>query len=318
MTNDQRRREEERGRQGEEETGKERFVVSETGGADVHSDNSRARWKRWLRPSRLVPLVTIVGAGATIVLDFLRIVELSTAEEVIIALLALLAIDALTERISVLERIENKLRGRGVRLRDRNSFAEPLERRLASASEVCLVGVNLVGIISHHRDLMTARAKEGCRFRIVTLDPEFLNLSSLPYSWYGSGRKESLRYAMHSIERIIRKTGEDRVELRLARFPPPYSLLMIDPGRASGEVQVELYTHGRSTQERPHFILTRDIDSYWYDFFRREFELVWESSREFEQEREGSGGGSGAQSQGECGPSEMQSADPCGPAEESG
>jgi hypothetical protein len=66
---------------------------------------------------------------------------------------------------------------------------------------------------------------------------------------------------------------------------------MIDPGKASGEVQVELYTHGRNTQERPHFVLTQDTDSYWYDFFRREFELVWESSRECGQEREDCPGG---------------------------
>jgi hypothetical protein len=61
---------------------------------------------------------------------------------------------------------------------------------------------------------------------------------------------------------------------------------MIDPGTASGEVQVELYTHGKNAQERPHFVLTQDTDSYWYDFFRREFELVWESSRECGQARE--------------------------------
>jgi hypothetical protein len=270
--------------------------MGEAGGADMHPHESKARWKRWLRPGRLVPLVTILGAGATIVLDLFRIVELSTAEEVIIALLALLAIDALTERIGVLERIESKLRVGGVRLQDRNSFAESLEKRWARASEVCLLASNLVGIVTHYRDLMAERAKEGCRFRMIILDPEFLDLDGLPVSWYGSGRKESLQYAIHTIDRIRRRVGRDRVEVRYTAFPSPYSLLMIDPGTASGEVQVELYTHGRNTQERPHFVLTQDTDSYWYDFFRREFELVWESSRERGQAREDCGGGVGSES----------------------
>jgi hypothetical protein len=66
-------------------------------------------WKNWLKIGRLVPLVTAgvgVVAGAMSLLDY---VQLSLTEDLIISLLALLAIDALVERLSLLEQINEKL-----------------------------------------------------------------------------------------------------------------------------------------------------------------------------------------------------------------
>ena len=57
----------------------------------------------------VVPLVTTVGAATAIVLSTIGILTLSLAESIIIALLALLAIDALTERVSLLQLIDQKI-----------------------------------------------------------------------------------------------------------------------------------------------------------------------------------------------------------------
>jgi hypothetical protein len=172
-------------------------------------------------------LVTIVGAGATIVLDFARIVDLSTAEEVIIALLALLAIDALTERIGVLERIEEKLRAGSLCLEGRGDFSRPLEERLASAGRVHLLGVSLVGIISQYQWLIIEKAKEGCQFKIITVAPEFYDLGEVPTSWYGSrGSKPNLEHTLFTIERIKERVGNGMVEVRrkgCTRTPPLYT-----------------------------------------------------------------------------------------------
>jgi len=50
-----------------------------------------------------------LAAGVAIVLSFLKLIQLSVAEEIVIALLALLAVDALNERLSLLERMRAKL-----------------------------------------------------------------------------------------------------------------------------------------------------------------------------------------------------------------
>jgi hypothetical protein len=74
----------------------------------MNSANS-SWWKRWIKPSRFIPLLTILGAGTAIIFSLFGIIGLSVAENIILALLALLAVDALIERLSILERIETKL-----------------------------------------------------------------------------------------------------------------------------------------------------------------------------------------------------------------
>ena len=59
------------------------------------------RWKQWIKPNRLVPLLTILGAGTVLTLSLLGAIAFNLFENITIALLALLAVDALTERLSV-------------------------------------------------------------------------------------------------------------------------------------------------------------------------------------------------------------------------
>jgi hypothetical protein len=102
----------------------------------MQSTGTPLGWKRWLRPSHLVPLLTILTAGAAIVLSLLKLIELSVAEEIVIALLALLAVDALNERLSLLERMRARLEHlsaqmgqlplANIRLENRDAFAGTL------------------------------------------------------------------------------------------------------------------------------------------------------------------------------------------------
>jgi membrane protein implicated in regulation of membrane protease activity len=57
----------------------------------MNPTNSSLHWKQWIKPNRLIPLLTILGAGTAIVLSLLGVIKLSVAENIIIALLALLA-----------------------------------------------------------------------------------------------------------------------------------------------------------------------------------------------------------------------------------
>jgi hypothetical protein len=42
------------------------------------------KWKRWIKPGRLIPSLTILGAGSVGVLSYLGIVVLSIPESIII------------------------------------------------------------------------------------------------------------------------------------------------------------------------------------------------------------------------------------------
>lgn len=114
----------------------------------MYDTNPRHRWKQWFKPSRLIPLLTILAAGGAIVLALLNVIQLNIAEEIIIALLALLAVDALTERLSILETLNSRL-GRlsaGRTLKGRTDILSPVEHA-RHASEVCILVVHGASVI---------------------------------------------------------------------------------------------------------------------------------------------------------------------------
>jgi len=138
----------------------------------MQTTDSKTRWKLWLRPSRIIPTLTILGAGTAIVLSFLKVINLSIAEEIVIALLALLTADALSERVNLLERLETKLSklaiGQTLRRRGDTHF---LEEYGGNASEICIIAVSGISLAMRHLSFFESRINDGCKIRIILLDP---------------------------------------------------------------------------------------------------------------------------------------------------
>jgi hypothetical protein len=211
---------------------------------------------------------------------------------VTLALLAFLAIDALTERLGYLDRIENSLN----KLGESFSFKPtaklflktrvqkpPLEELLASAQEVWINARNLNTVIIPHYNLFERRLAEGCSFRIIMIDPD--SLSAQLASEIGlnpTGYKDRMQMAITSLKQLAgQPTNTGRLELRLINFLPPFSLLIKDGKRSYGWMSVELYGYRVSARERPSFELTSSTDELWFKFYLKQFEDMWENAHEY-------------------------------------
>jgi len=136
----------------------------------MQQTGSQRTWKHWLKISRLVPLMTIVVAGGVGILALLGRFQASLAEGIIITILALLAVDALTERLSLLEKIESQL-GSFVStecLRDRSQLPSPQERA-QTASEIAVVAVSAISLMVPYLGFFEQKMIEGCKLRFVLL-----------------------------------------------------------------------------------------------------------------------------------------------------
>jgi len=139
----------------------------------MQSTNSPSRWKRWFRPSRLIPLLTILGAGTAIILSSLKVLRLDTSEEIVIALLALLAGDALSERLGLLENIEARLNSLPVRRGLVTKADIPsVEAQAYYTSEICIVAISAISLLIRNQGFMESKLKRGCNMRIILLDPD--------------------------------------------------------------------------------------------------------------------------------------------------
>ena len=187
-------------------------------------------------------------------------------------------IGAKPDKAQVSRKADGKVSGNSpIFLSDRTSFDTPIQERLEKAQTVYLLGLNLVNFVIQNQDIIELKALGGCKFKIITLSPNFFQYKELFPGWHGGlRRKDDLDHALSNIEHIMGKS--ENIQVRFLSFPPPFSLLAINPDRPEGEVQVEFYTYEKDSNKRPHFILKNLGNEKWFDFFRSEFEKAWEKA----------------------------------------
>jgi hypothetical protein len=233
--------------------------------------------KQWLRPSRLIPLLTILGAGAAVVLSRLQVTKLSIAEEIVISLLALLAADALSERIGILEGIENRLSNLSTRqlLKSRAEIPS-YEEKVAHASEICILAVSAISLIHRFLSNFESRVKDGCELRVVLLDPDAPSLDTWDLLSKSPTTESDIRSALQLFKQVMDvETNKGKCEVRLADVFLPFSIVAFDTGKETGEMHIEYYTYKTALSERPHIYLTSRDSSHWFSFYQQQFEQIW-------------------------------------------
>jgi hypothetical protein len=177
-----------------------------------------------------------------------------------------------------LSRLIREFPSTGIKFEDRGGYTVPFEARVANAQHVDILGLSLAGILTHYGNFILKKTRAGCKFRVLLVDPDSHAVSSAV-----GFLQENVKHRQQEIRSLIRhlkpsiETGN--AELKFTSVAPPYSILIIDPEESSGEVQVELYAYNAYASERPHFVLTQTIDKHWYDFFRGQFEHLWNDAR---------------------------------------
>lgn len=237
------------------------------------------RWKKWISTSRLIPLMTILGAGLAVVLSLLKLIDLSTADEIIIALLALVAVDALNERLNILEKIESRLRDidstQG--LKGRYEMQNPVQQA-GNASEICLCVIHGTTVIFPYVGFYATRMKEGCNIRIILLSPDSPAVGLINLRSKHSQTKQHIISALDTLEGLVGMQAKGRCEVRLASTSIPFSMFAVDLNKPSGFMNVEYYAYKVAIDDRPHVFLAASDCPYWFTYYKQQFEAIWSDS----------------------------------------
>lgn len=242
-----------------------------------------SRVRSWLKPSRLLPIITIGGAALAILLSSLGLFETTITENIVIALLALLAIDALVERIGVLERLElaiGVLSGE-LQLRQREEIPA-VEMQSERASEICMLAVSAISLASRKASFFEQKLRSGCKMRIILLNPESSSLAT----WNSQNRFTTaitdIGSALNTLGELSRNQGKGHCEVRLLNVFAPFSMFATDLANESGNMVVEYYGYKTANSERPHVFLTRKNNPMWFDYYANQFEKAWEEATPYE------------------------------------
>jgi len=194
-------------------------------------------------------------------------------------MLALLALDALVERVSIVDGIERRLANleSPTVLRDRSSLTQ-MTAMAVGAKEIVACGITLVSLVPTHHDFWKEKLRRGVNLRFMMIDPDSIAWQS----WCESQRTPSpgdLTFALNSLAPLLRESYPGQIEVRLSPQFLPVSIAGVDLGSDNGRMNVELVFTRTDLPNRPHVHLTKMASPQWFDFFAEIFEDLWTRSR---------------------------------------
>ena len=223
------------------------------------------------RLSHIIGILTISGAGCAVVLSFLKIIEITIAEDIIIALLGLIAIDALVERLHILEKIESKLDREQYKhiLRKRVDIVPP-DKMAKNASSIHALTISAYSIGVPYIDFYESKLKEGCDIKFILLDPNSkclatLNQQNLDYIDTKNHIDSSLR-VLKPLSKEKKYKG--KFEIRLSEVFFPFSMVGMDFGKETGKISIEFHCYKVSLDRRPHLILEKKATYFGLIFIK--------------------------------------------------
>jgi hypothetical protein len=201
---------------------------------------------RLLALRNLVPALTIIGALLSTFVDKPFGLE---RDQLILALLAFLAIDALVERLDLLANIEKDVGMLKELVRHEKAIFEqfPPEFRsdLEKAREVWLTGIHPYNIVARYYSLLEKKIGQGDKLRVLLIDPdgEACMMSSMRFSGKASVDQEraSVTSTLNQLCEL-RKVAPNNLEIRTIDYLLGYGVFLLDPGTDHGVAYVRRYT----------------------------------------------------------------------------
>src|SRR5664279_891681 len=76
----------------------------------------------------------------------------------------------------------------------------------------------------------------------------------------------------------MRSSGS--TDYRLLPYNPGFSMLIVNPHESSGYLTVEFFGfHNDLIDERMHILIERHSSQYWFDYWIKQYEMMWDASK---------------------------------------
>ena len=204
------------------------------------------------------------------------------------ALLAVLALDTLVERLGYLDRIEEKIASieasqghpKAHDFLYSKQEAQDLRKTLARAREVWLTGRSLVNILDFS-NLFTELAREHqCHFKFLLPDPNEVTGELMYGKRWAAHFDVNIEKALSNLRALQESAGPDLIEVRVLKHIPSLGLIVIDGQQRFGHIVMQMYPHACQGFERPLFDIY--AGDRWYPVYRDHFTKMWRVAHPYE------------------------------------
>lgn len=250
-------------------------------------DRQTSSWKQWLQFGRVVPLIVMIAAGVIQLVITVQAIQdrampagTITLLGILALMLGLLALDSLTERMSILQKILDRLSEFELQTTQGLKNREALNRLSSlspNATEISVLAISGLQVIINNYEFIEDRLRNGCKLQFIFMDPE----SSAIHLWNEQNKPATATTDIHAaierLQQLKKATGVDvsQCKLYLTSMLLPFSLVMVDPNKDNGMMTVEYHTYKTPVPDRPHIQLSRSTDGRWFSFYQNQFTRLW-------------------------------------------
>ena len=223
-----------------------------------------------------------------------QVPDLSRLLAGILGLLFFIGVNNLWDKLKRLRRIEdlsvetytlvkNKIIDR-VRADEFFHSSGPTKEFFLHAKSICISGITLGQTTRELTDIIGQCIVNGAHVRIILIDyqsDEVLNQIMLrSFGSPDTGHYAKLIGGTSGLIRIIGDVpnASGTLEIGYLPFVPSFGIKLKDPLAENGAAFVEIYHHN-SRKSTPDFELTASRDPYWFEFYKDQFELMWNRCR---------------------------------------
>ncbi len=163
----------------------------------------------------------------------------------------------------------------------------PLLDFIADAQcEILLVGTTFYDLAERLKPFLIAKSKT-CEIRFLVMNPHRRNKALIAgvaalfgeeESFQGELRRSSQR--LLELQEQFRKEG-GKMTVRMYSSIPTVNVVMVDPDKPTGAIQVEILPYKGTANMRPGFVLRPGGgDADLYNLFRSQYKLLWDEADE--------------------------------------
>ncbi len=221
-------------------------------------------------------VVTVVALGVAVLSIVEDVVPLDLQMAAILAALALLVFKTSSPEGTPLD-LDSVLL-------DRQSY-RPLREFIKGGDVLWVYGPSAVNLLTNSGDLEKEILKRGGEIRVLLQDPEetaslkILNhqLDEMSYLL-----TDDIKRSIAILETLKKRC--DKLDYRFLPYSPGFSTVIIDPDGRDGRLIIEFFGYAnQAIGDRMHIEIHRKQTAYWFEYWTKQFNVMWEDAREPEK-----------------------------------
>jgi hypothetical protein len=128
------------------------------------------------------------------------------------------------------------------------------------------------------------KINEGAKLQFLLLNPDSPAIDLWDTTVPIKSTKVDIQRTLMSLESLkqLAKANKGYCEVRLANMFPHFSMVAYDFQKDSGFLVLENHAYKTELMQRPNIILTQMSEKRWFEFYRQQFETMWQEATEWE------------------------------------